>query len=186
MSSIPPPPQNNPQYHQQNPFPPQQKSNVGLIIAIVIVAGACLIIPIFAAILFPVFSQAKIAAQKTQALSNIKQSATSMAIYQADFDDYFPPTMADSASLKESLLPYLSDYGTGWDILETPTQGNPNLAAKKASEIGNLPSTIMLYCIPPKLKDKAVVAAADASAKAVNANDLKLEISGNTYRVPAR
>lgn len=48
------------------------------------------IIAILAAILFPVFAQAKVAAKKTSALSNIKQMGTSAAIYTADFDDRFP------------------------------------------------------------------------------------------------
>ena len=48
------------------------------------------IIAILAAILFPVFAQAKEAAKKSAALSNVKQSATAMAIYLADSDDIFP------------------------------------------------------------------------------------------------
>ncbi len=45
------------------------------------------IIAILAAILFPVFAQAKVAAKKTVALSNAKQIATANFIYQGDFDD---------------------------------------------------------------------------------------------------
>jgi len=45
------------------------------------------IIAILAAILFPVFAQAKMAAKKTQALSNIKQMGTAANIYMADYDD---------------------------------------------------------------------------------------------------
>lgn len=45
------------------------------------------IIAILAAILFPVFSQAKVAAKRTVALSNAKQIATANVLYQADFDD---------------------------------------------------------------------------------------------------
>ncbi|MFM9873922.1 MAG: hypothetical protein ACKVQS_10720 [Fimbriimonadaceae bacterium] len=185
MSSIPPPPQDPPQYYQQTPFQPQKKSNVGLIIAIIVVVGACLIIPIFAAILLPVFAQAKNAAQKTQALSDIKQSATSLLIYQADFDDHFPPDMSNSDALEASLTDYLTDYGSHWHIQGTPTQGNPNLAGKLSVDVKTPQSTIMLYCIPPSLNKKAVVAAADGSARVVDANDLKLEISSNSYQVPS-
>lgn len=46
------------------------------------------IIAILAAILFPVFAQAKVAAKKTQSLSNVKQIATGLTIYAADYDDY--------------------------------------------------------------------------------------------------
>lgn len=48
------------------------------------------IIAILAAILFPVFAQAKVAAKKTQSLSNVKQVGTAVQIYLADYDDNFP------------------------------------------------------------------------------------------------
>ena len=48
------------------------------------------IIAILAAILFPVFAQAKEAAKATADLSNVKQLATSTAIYLTDSDDTFP------------------------------------------------------------------------------------------------
>ncbi len=45
------------------------------------------IIAILAAILFPVFAQAKLAAKKTSELSNKKQLGTAMLMYGADYDD---------------------------------------------------------------------------------------------------
>lgn len=48
------------------------------------------IIAILAAILFPVFAQAKVAAKKTADLSNIKQIGTGLMIYLADYDDTYP------------------------------------------------------------------------------------------------
>ena len=48
------------------------------------------IIAILAAILFPVFAQAKLAAKKTTDLSNIKQLATATTLYGSDADDLFP------------------------------------------------------------------------------------------------
>jgi prepilin-type N-terminal cleavage/methylation domain-containing protein/prepilin-type processing-associated H-X9-DG protein len=62
------------------------------------------IIAILAAILFPVFAQAKAAAKKTSCLSNTKQLSTGMAIYLADSDDTYP--------LGESLI---SGVGYTWD-----------------------------------------------------------------------
>ena len=59
------------------------------------------IIAILAAILFPVFAQAKEAAKKTAALSNIKQSCTSVAIYLSDSDDTYP-------------IAYRFTTGVGW------------------------------------------------------------------------
>src|SRR3984957_9368271 len=48
------------------------------------------IIAILAAILFPVFAQAKLAAKKTADLSNLKQIGLALAMYQADLDDVLP------------------------------------------------------------------------------------------------
>jgi prepilin-type N-terminal cleavage/methylation domain-containing protein len=47
------------------------------------------IIAILAAILFPVFAQAKLAAKKTAGLNQTKQIGTAMHIYLADYDDVF-------------------------------------------------------------------------------------------------
>src|SRR5687767_14851522 len=48
------------------------------------------IIAILAAILFPVFAQAKEAAKKTTSISNHKQYGTAINIYLADYDDMMP------------------------------------------------------------------------------------------------
>ena len=48
------------------------------------------IIAILAAILFPVFAQAKLAAKKTQSLSNVKQQALGIMMYAGDADDVLP------------------------------------------------------------------------------------------------
>jgi prepilin-type N-terminal cleavage/methylation domain-containing protein/prepilin-type processing-associated H-X9-DG protein len=47
------------------------------------------IIAILAAILFPVFAQAKLAAKKTQDLSNIKNIGLAQLMYSGDYDDVF-------------------------------------------------------------------------------------------------
>ena len=47
------------------------------------------IIAILAAILFPVFAQAKVAAKKTVCLSNVKQTSLASVMYSGDSDDVF-------------------------------------------------------------------------------------------------
>jgi prepilin-type N-terminal cleavage/methylation domain-containing protein len=49
------------------------------------------IIAILAAILFPVFAQAKLAAKKTQGLSSVKQIGLGMQLYVGDYDDVLFP-----------------------------------------------------------------------------------------------
>lgn len=67
-----------------------QKAGFTLIELLVVIA----IIAILAAILFPVFAQAKQAAKKTVAISNWKQQATATAMYTGDNDGGHP--MADT------------------------------------------------------------------------------------------
>lgn len=49
------------------------------------------IIAILAAILFPVFAQAREAARKTACLNNLKQMGTGLLMYSQDFDEELPP-----------------------------------------------------------------------------------------------
>jgi prepilin-type N-terminal cleavage/methylation domain-containing protein len=62
------------------------KKGFTLIELLVVIA----IIAILAAILFPVFAQAKMAAKKTNDLSNIKQLSLGIVMYENDYDDRFP------------------------------------------------------------------------------------------------
>lgn len=64
----------------------RKRSAFTLIELLVVIA----IIAILAAILFPVFAQAKEAAKKTASISNVKQFGTAMKIYLADSDDTYP------------------------------------------------------------------------------------------------
>jgi prepilin-type N-terminal cleavage/methylation domain-containing protein/prepilin-type processing-associated H-X9-DG protein len=48
------------------------------------------IIAILAAILFPVFAQAKAAAKKTECISNVKQLGTATMMYLGDYEGYYP------------------------------------------------------------------------------------------------
>jgi prepilin-type N-terminal cleavage/methylation domain-containing protein/prepilin-type processing-associated H-X9-DG protein len=63
-----------------------KRSGFTLIELLVVIA----IIAILAAILFPVFSQAKAAAKKSVCLSNMKQLNLGMELYLGDFDDMHP------------------------------------------------------------------------------------------------
>lgn len=64
------------------------------------------IIAILAAILFPVFAQAKAAAKKTAAISNQKQLGTAILIYMTDSDDIYPRN--DDCQPGSSLNPALT------------------------------------------------------------------------------
>jgi hypothetical protein len=74
------------------------------------------IIAILAAILFPVFAQAKEAAKKTSDLSNQKNIVTASMIYMGDSDDMFPRHVYRYANAdfepftwRDALMPYVKN-----------------------------------------------------------------------------
>src|SRR5579862_3024658 len=69
------------------------------------------IISILAAILFPVFAQAKLAAKKIVDLSNMKQIGTALAMYTNDYDDtYVLATYFNQAGINHGTQPYGTFY----------------------------------------------------------------------------
>jgi prepilin-type N-terminal cleavage/methylation domain-containing protein len=84
------------------------------------------IIAILAAILFPVFAQAKLAAKKTQSLSNIKQTMLAELMYTNDYDDVYSYACPQSwwypteGGWAYSIYPYEKNL----DILRDPTDPN--------------------------------------------------------------
>jgi len=64
----------------------RRKSGFTLIELLIVIA----IIAILAAILFPVFNQARKKAAQTSCVSNLRQLSTAMKMYAQDFDDQFP------------------------------------------------------------------------------------------------
>ncbi|MDX2065196.1 MAG: prepilin-type N-terminal cleavage/methylation domain-containing protein [Fimbriimonadaceae bacterium] len=77
------------------------------------------IIAILAAILFPVFAQAKDAAKKTQGLNNVKQIGTGMHLYIQDYDDVTPSTYiinGQGVDIYQHFQPYVKNM----DIFFSP------------------------------------------------------------------
>lgn len=87
------------------------------------------IIAILAAILFPVFAQARLAAQRTSDLNNVKQLATASIMYAGDYDDSFvsfpyadtwsqPPLINGELGLfwSDRVMPYVRNRS----IFQTP------------------------------------------------------------------
>lgn len=111
----------------------RKKLGFTLIELLVVIA----IIAILAAILFPVFAQAREAARKTTCQSNLKQIGTSLAMYQQDYDGRFlssgaldPTSAADGANLIRLLqggLPYLlNPYTKNNQVFRCPSDTGGN------------------------------------------------------------
>lgn len=91
---------------------PRRLNAFTLIELLVVIA----IIAILAAILFPVFAQAKEAAKKTTTLSNAKQVGTGLTLYSTDSDDLFPfgTLMYGGRYYTGYLVPYPAGSVAGW------------------------------------------------------------------------
>jgi prepilin-type N-terminal cleavage/methylation domain-containing protein len=83
------------------------------------------VIAILAAILFPVFAQAKDAAKNTSALSNCKQIGTSMMIYATDADDLFPLSARSDNQGWDTWQGIIQPYTKSWDIILHPKLARP-------------------------------------------------------------
>lgn len=71
--------------------PKRSKKTVLLVLALA-TSGLCLCsCPIMAAILFPVFAQAREKARQTTCLANLKQIGLAAQMYTQDYDGRFPP-----------------------------------------------------------------------------------------------
>lgn len=85
------------------------------------------IVAILAAILFPVFAQARERARSTQCASNLHQSATAVLMYTQDYDETFPinlylqlsPSGPCVFSFYQALLPYQKNG----EIMLCPSDG---------------------------------------------------------------
>jgi prepilin-type N-terminal cleavage/methylation domain-containing protein/prepilin-type processing-associated H-X9-DG protein len=73
------------------------------------------IIAILAAILFPVFAQARAAARKAACVSNMKQIGLALQQYASDYDSMFPPSQLPSSGANVSwptmAYPYIKNEG---------------------------------------------------------------------------
>ncbi len=108
------------------------KKGFTLIELLVVIA----IIAILAAILFPVFAQAREKARQANCLSNVKQLGTAMTLYIDDYDETYPPrseTTTTTWTYAADCLRYFSDFSgyagqyTTWRDMIYPYVKNVNM-----------------------------------------------------------
>lgn len=99
------------------------------------------IIAILAAILFPVFAQAKQAAKKTVALSNTKEIALGMQLYVNDNDDTTPIVFSisgqGSVDVYQTMQPYIKNmdvfFSSEWTHQNGDAIGSTTMSCNNAS-----------------------------------------------------
>lgn len=95
------------------------------------------IIAILAAILFPVFAQARSKARQTTSLSNLKQQGLAMHMYAEDYEETNVPQWPFSAccgagfDYDHTFHPYLNPYIKNKDIWKSPAAGSSVYVSKK-------------------------------------------------------
>ncbi len=128
----------------------QKRRGFTLIELLVVIA----IIAILAAILFPVFAQAKRAAKGTVAVSDAKQMSLAQLMYSNDYDDSFSPAVEfPTGSYGGDMFTwsYLQQpYMKSWGILEDPTGPNINLNVTDASGGYSAFALYGLWGMPPE------------------------------------
>ncbi len=138
------------------------------------------IIAILAAILFPVFAQAKEAAKKTTALSNIKQTALGHLMYAGDNDDDFAlayhnggPAGREGQAWISTVWPYTKNY----DIYTSPGAGiqNANSWSYYYQQLGVVPRGVYVGGRADMSVDYFVGHPSGAMATAVNMNNVAFD-----------
>jgi len=122
------------------------------------------IIAILAAILFPVFAQARESARSTSCLSNLRQIGTSIRMYSQDYDENFPMgtyTGPRNWEVNPDVNPYSTGPGAGQclDQLNTWTGFNPGdggPAYTGCAYGGEFYRTLMNVQLGPYIKNKNI------------------------------
>lgn len=107
-----PPPNSVPPVQQKGGVPAWAKWLIGCGVSVFL---CC---PIGAALLFPVFSQAKVAAQSKQSLEHVKELGMILSIYSSDFDDRVFPVEGWNGSVSAYVPDHEPDFS--YNVLNDP------------------------------------------------------------------
>jgi prepilin-type N-terminal cleavage/methylation domain-containing protein/prepilin-type processing-associated H-X9-DG protein len=120
---------------------PTGNSGFTLIELLVVIA----IIAILAAILFPVFAQAREKARQTSCLSNLKQTGLAVMQYTQDYDETYPTSTQPSSVPGQNLSyrQFLQTYMKSVQVLVCAS--NPNNETISHPQVDGFPATLVSY-----------------------------------------
>lgn len=145
------------------------------------VAAGCIIL---AAILFPVFVQANLAAKQTETLSRMKRIGVALNIYLADFDGRFPPDMSSAAAIQPAMRVYSRDVI--YESLNPKSKeflGNNLLSGASAIDVADPTRTVTLFDSAVWPNDKRIVGLVDGSARKVSETEFESAM-GRAFELP--
>jgi len=121
---------------QQTPAAPRTgKHGAFTLIELLVVIA---IIAILAAILFPVFAQARAKARQASCLSNNKQLSLSLQMYTQDYDETMPPQSHDNRSFEQGIWNLLNPYAKNMDIWSCPSMKQFHPAGTREAGAGGV------------------------------------------------
>lgn len=155
--------------------PPAKKGMSTLLIVLIVVAGLCVVGGgILAAIMFPVFAQAKLAAQKSTTMSNMKQIAIASMMYQTDHDDLYPHRFSTHSDMSELLLPYIKESSYFETLNPSGGEIIPNdmFEGFNGVEVADVFGTVMIHETEDWPSGGRTFAFADSHVKFVRAEEI--------------
>ncbi len=125
-TSLAPPTATEQKHAEQWSEPQEPKQGVSPWVIVAAVGGGCLVLclvvgVILAAVLMPVFAQARERARTTSCQSNLKQASTGMLMYSQDYDGKFP--------LASTWTPGIFPYIKNASVFRCPSVAPPGQAA---------------------------------------------------------
>jgi len=128
---------------------------------------------ILGAVLFPVFTQARLAAKSAVALSDAKQVSLGMQMYLNDYDEVFPPSMSTETT-PTVLSAYLGEHpDPKLTAAEAGYTWNEELEGGAVSDLQNPAGTWVFHSSIPDELHRYEVGFADGSAKRLAQADLQ-------------
>jgi prepilin-type processing-associated H-X9-DG protein len=159
---------------------PQRKKTSPWLVCGVAGAGCCvLIIPILAAILFPVFSMAREKARQTSCASNEKQLGIALAMYSQDYNEKFPPAGHWESLIYSYATIKVHPVGGRGSVLHCLDASSTNYgyamnqadSQKSVNDINNLMGTVFVYeSDAPNIDASGTLADADLSRHSNGSN----------------
>lgn len=190
MSNIPP-------YQMSAPPggpPPQGNKTAPWVWVLVGLAGMCVICGVIgAAVLFPVFAQARLAARKSVSVSQAKRVATAVMMYSADFDDTMPPIKdgAQMYSLLEKYVDNSNSYSSDRTkkLMKEKAAGytwDMDVSGKDLVSISNVSESWMFYSSEPAESKTVSLAYLDGHVRAVDRGDLASKTVKPIFEKPTK